>query len=71
MFSTLLQITTETVTNTGIETADQEKLSLISLMLKGGIIMIPIGVLFLLTIFIFLKDTSRYEEPQEATIILC
>lgn len=55
MFNTLLQITTDTLSNTGIETADQESLSLISLVMKGGIIMIPIGILFLLTVFIFFE----------------
>lgn len=71
MFNTLLQITTDTLSNTGIETADQEKLSLIALMMKGGIIMIPIGILFLVTVFVFLKDILLSEELEKETVILC
>lgn len=55
MFTTILQITTDTITNSGIETAGQDKLSLLELMLKGGLIMIPIAILLLTTVFIFFE----------------
>lgn len=55
MFTTLLQITTDTISNTGIETTEQEELSLIALLMKGGVIMIPIALLFLITVFIYFE----------------
>ena len=57
MYITLLQITTDNLHTSVSDLAAEpsEKLSLIELAFKGGIIMIPIAFLLLLTVFIFLK----------------
>jgi biopolymer transport protein ExbB len=55
MYFNLLQITDTLTTVSDLSADPAEKLSLIELALKGGLIMIPIAFLLLLTIFIFFE----------------
>lgn len=50
----LLQIMTDTVTGTDPAAADQS-LSIISLAIKGGFMMIPIGLLWVIAIYLFIE----------------
>lgn len=51
MFTTLLQIAVDTTSLS----AGPEKTSLVDLLLKGGFVMIPIAVLFVLSIYFFIE----------------
>jgi biopolymer transport protein ExbB len=56
MYLTLLQITADTIPSIAdLEAEPTEKLSLISLVMKGGLIMIPIALLLLATVFIYFE----------------
>ena len=52
MLTTLLQISADT---TALAATGPEKTTLIDLLLKGGIVMIPIAVLFVLSIYFFIE----------------
>ena len=56
MYLTLLQITADTIPSIAdLEAEPAEKLSLISLVMKGGLIMIPIALLLLTTVFVYFE----------------
>src|SRR6187431_725546 len=60
----LLQIMTDTVTGTDPAAADQS-LSIISLAIKGGFMMVPIGILWVIAIYLFIERWLTINKANE------
>jgi biopolymer transport protein ExbB len=59
----LLQIMTDTVT--GADPAADQSLSIISLAIKGGFMMIPIGILWVIAIYLFIERWLTINKANE------